>query len=99
MSYLCARGSYSPAGHFDVKSTFGVLLPPQAGVIWRFPRPIPVTDSLSNGLKNTIDKENSVIEVLWVFRSPTKAMRLRIKDKQDFVVILLVHERSDSQRT
>lgn len=63
MPYLCAGGSYSPAGHFDVESTFGVLLPPQTGVIWRFPRPLPVTDGLSNGLKNTTDNGNSIRDV------------------------------------
>lgn len=65
MTNLCAGGSHSPAGHFDVKSAFRVLLPPQAGVIWRFPRPIPVTHSFANGLKHTTDKEIRIIEVLF----------------------------------
>lgn len=63
MSYLCAGGSYSPAGHFDVKSTFRVFLTPQTGVIWWFPCPLPVTDGLPNGLKNTAQGEKDRITV------------------------------------
>lgn len=61
MSYLSAGGSYSPAGHFDVKSTFRVFLTPQTGVIWWFPRSFPVTDGLSNGLKDTADETNRIV--------------------------------------
>lgn len=56
LSYLCTGGSYSSAGHFDIKTTFRVLLSPKTGVIWRFSRPLPVTDGLSNGLENTTKK-------------------------------------------
>lgn len=53
LTYLRARWSYCSSWDFNIKSTLGILLPSQAGIIWRLPTSLPVTDCFPNCLEDT----------------------------------------------